>query len=83
MNHYLNENLLIYQGHVVICDIQAGTCFELAENFGKQMGELGGASNLGIQPHFPYIASCYRMITFEIKTMLLNGENPLKWQHFV
>jgi len=37
LNHYLNENLLIYQGCVedgVICDIQAGTCFELAANFG-------------------------------------------------
>jgi hypothetical protein len=47
------------------------------------MWVLGGASNLGIQPHFPYIASCYRMITFEIETMPLNGENPLKWKHFV
>jgi hypothetical protein len=35
----LNENLLIYQGRVedVICDIQAGTCFELAANFGKKI----------------------------------------------
>jgi hypothetical protein len=40
LNHYLNENLLIYQGRVedvVICDIQAGTCFELATSFGKKI----------------------------------------------
>jgi hypothetical protein len=40
LNHYLTENLLIYQGHVedvVICDTQAGTCFELAANSGKKI----------------------------------------------